>query len=311
MTVGGALKLLFCQPKTFLESLMRIPFLAKMIPDRTAISIFYRLRFKRHINLDTPQSFNEKLLWLTLYDRQPEYVRMVDKYDAKTWIREKLERNGVGVSCIIPTYGVYNHYDEINFEELPNSFVMKTTHDSGGVVVVNDKNELNHFSAKKKLEKSLRRNYFWYSREWPYRDVKPRIIIEKLIKTIERSPIDYKIYCFNGIAKYLYLVQDRDIGETVDYYDIDWNHLPIQQVYPNNSKRPKRPECWAAMVNCAQLLSQGIPFLRVDFYVDKDGFYYIGELTFTPSSGLLPLTPNKWDYIFGDQLVLPERDVSS
>ena len=307
MTIGGALKLLFCKPRIFFESLMRIPTVAKIIPDRTAISIFYRMRFHHRINLDNPQSFNEKLLWLSLFDRRHEYTQMVDKYEAKSWMRKKLESEGKNTSCIIPTYGIYNHFDDINFDDLPDSFVMKTTHDSGGVIVVSDKNQLDYTAARNKLEKSLKRNYFWYTREWPYKNVIPRIIIEKKLETTEKSPIDYKIYCFNGKAKYLYLVQDRDIQETVDYYDMDWNHLPIQQVYPNNTKRPQKPVCWVEMVEYAELLSQGIPFLRVDFYVDKSGKCYIGELTFTPSSGLLPLTPVEWDFKLGDNLVLPEK----
>ena len=295
------------EPRRFVESVLRYPPIAKFIPDRMVLRVYYRLRFHRRLNLDNPKTFNEKLLWLTLYDRRPEYVRMVDKYEAKNWIREKLNSAGKDTSCIIPTYGVFNHYDEILFNELPNSFVMKTTHDSGGVVIVDDKSKLDHVGAKNKLEKSLSNNYYWYSREWVYKNVKPRIIIEKKLETIEKSPIDYKIYCFNGVAKYLYLVQDRDTQETVDYYDLEWNHLPIKQVYSNNSKRPNKPNCWPEMVECAELLSSGISFLRVDFYVDKEGHYYVGELTFTPSSGLLPLTPVEWDYKFGNLLILPSK----
>lgn len=287
---------------------MRVPFIAKLIPDRTLISFFYYLRFKRRINLENPQSFNEKLLWLTLYDRRPEYVKMVDKYEAKDWIREKLISEGKDTKCIIPTYGIYNHYDEINFNELPDSFVMKTTHDSGGVVVVNDKVLLDEKKAKAKLEASLKRNYFWYSREWAYKDVKPRIIIEELLRGKEKSLIDYKIFCFNGVAKYLYLVQDRDIKETVDYYDMDWNHLPIKQVYDNNHKKAVKPPCWTEMVEIAELLSKGYPFLRVDFYVDINNHFYVGELTLTPSSGLLPITPEEWDYRIGEQIDLSLRN---
>lgn len=307
MTVGGALKLLFCQPKTFLESLMRIPFFAKMIPDRTAISIFYRLRFKRHINLDTPQSFNEKLLWLTLYDRQPEYVRMVDKYDAKNWIREKLSSAGMDCSCIIPTYGVYNHYEDIDFDKLPISFVIKTTHDSGGVVVVNDKDNLNHIKAKQKLEKSLKRNYFWFTREWPYRDVKPKIIVEKKLETIEPVPIDWKIFCLNGKAKFWFIAYDRSDDVKFDFYDMDWNKLPFIQGHPNSQIITQKPDCWDKMVEYAEFLSKNIPCLRVDFYIDKYGQFYIGELTFTHFSGLVPFEPDEWDYKLGELIKLPNN----
>lgn len=185
---------------------------------------------------------------------------------------------------------------------------MKTTHDSGGVVVVSDKSNLNVEYARQKLENSLKRNYYWYSREWVYKDIKPRIIIEQKLITKEASPIDYKIFCFDGKAKYLYLVQDRDVKETVDYYDMEWNHLPIKQVYDNNTKIGKKPECWSKMIEVAEFISQGIPFLRVDFYVDIKGDFYIGELTFVPSSGLLPITPYEWDVKLGESINLPLRE---
>lgn len=307
MTISGALKLLFCQPKTFLESLMRIPIIAKVIPDRAAISIFYKMRFKRRINLDNPQTFNEKILWLTLYDRQSEYTRMVDKYEAKKWMQEKLVSAGKGTSCIIPTYSVYNHYDDINFDKLPDSFVMKTTHDSGGVVVVSDKTRLDHVSAKNKLEKSLRRNYFWYTREWPYRDVRPRIIIEKKLESEEPVPKDWKIFCFNGKAKFWFIAHDRMGDIKFDFYDMNWNKFPVVQGHPNSDIVQKKPECWEKMIECAELLSKGVPCLRVDFYIDKHGQFYVGELTLTHFSGLVPFEPEEWDYKFGSMLELPVK----
>lgn len=296
------IKSIIKDPRLLLELIIRFPILRFLIPDQTAISILYRLRFGKRINLKDPQSFNEKLLWLTLHDRRGEYVQMVDKYEAKKWISKKFNEDSKTSHynrCIIPTYGIYDHFDKIDFDKLPTSFVMKTTHDSGSVVVVVDKTMMDKKKAKKLLEKSLRRNYYWFSREWAYKSVKPRIIIEKKLETVEKSPIDYKVYCFNGVPKFLYLVQDRDVLETVDYYDIEWNHLPIKQVYPNNTKRPQKPNSWEEMLKCAEVLSQGIPFLRVDFYVDKYGLFYVGELTLTPSSGLLPITPVEWDYRLG------------
>ncbi len=305
MNIRYVIKTLFYNPKKFIESFIQYSSLSHFISDKMAIKILYKIRFGKNINLKNPQTFNEKLLWLTLYDRRPEYNRMVDKYEAKEWIRNKM---GDGNNqMIIPTYGIYDSFDNIDFSKLPKSFVMKTTHDSGGVIVVSNKDELDMMYARKKMEKSMRRNYFWFSREWAYRDIVPRIIIEKKLETKENSPIDYKIFCFDGKAKYLYLVQDRDIKETVDYYDMEWNHLPIKQVYNNNTKQAVKPNCWKEMVETAEILSKGFPFLRVDFYVDKYNQYYIGELTLTPSSGLLPITPIEWDYEIGKQIVLPEK----
>ena len=298
----AVIKSIVNKPSLFLELLIRLPIIRNLIPDRIAITLLYKMRFGKKPNLKEPQTFNEKLLWLTLYDRRPDYIQMVDKYEAKNWIfthlTNKLPRDECS-KCIIPTYGVYSSFNDINFDKLPDSFVMKTTHDSGSVVLVDDKTKLNINKAREILEKSLKCNYFWFSREWAYKGVKPRIIVEKKLETKEKSPIDYKLYCFNGKAKYLYLVQDRDVQETVDYYDMDWNHLPIKQVYPNNTKRPIKPDCWSKMVEYAEILAFGVPFLRVDFYVDKVGQFYIGELTLTPSSGLLPITPVEWDYRLG------------
>ena len=308
MKITAVLKLMITQPKRFVESVLRYPPIAKKVSDRTAISILYFMRFKRRIDLDDPKSFNEKLLWLTLYDRKPEYSRMVDKYEAKGFLYNKLAGGGYSSDCIIPTYGIYNSFDEIDFDILPDSFVIKTTHDSGGVVVVENKACFDKDIARLKIEDSLKRNYYWFSREWVYKDVKPRIIVEKKLVTKEKSPIDYKIFCFNGKSKYLYLVQDRDIKETVDYYDMDWNHLPIKQVYDNNTKTGVRPDCWPKMIEVAEYISKGIPFLRVDFYVDVKGDYYIGELTFVPSSGLLPITPYEWDLKIGESIVLPLKE---
>lgn len=182
---------------------------------------------------------------------------------------------------------------------------MKTTHDSGGVIVVNNKSNLDIGNARKFLQEHLNKDYFWFSREWVYKDVKPRIIIEEKLLTKEKSPIDYKICCFNGVAKYVYICQDRDTKETVDYYDMEWNHLPIRQRFDNNTKRPDCPKRWKQMIETANVISKGIPFLRVDFYVDQKDDFYVGELTFVPSSGLCPITPYEWDLKLGEEIILP------
>lgn len=304
------LKILLTEPKTFLEMSLRNPSIACRISDKTAIRLLYRLRFGHGINLKKPTTFNEKLLWLTLHDRQPEYVRMVDKYEAKEWLRERFMKMGREdlLDSIIPTYGIYNKYDEIDFTSLPEYFVMKTTHDSGGVVVVQNKNDLDKEASKLKLESSLRRNYFWFSREWAYKEVKPRIIVEKKIESDEPVPKDWKIFCLNGKAKFWFIAHDRMGDIKFDYYDMDWNKLPVVQGHPNSDIVPEKPESWNKMVECAELLSKGIPCLRVDFYVDKYGQFYIGELTLTHFSALVPFKPEEWDYKFGAMLELPKID---
>lgn len=306
MNITFFMKLLVKSPRKFVEKIIQYPPVGMFISDKAAISILYRLRFHKRINLCNPQTFNEKLLWLTLYDRKPEYIQMVDKYEAKNWITQKLLERGMPVTGIIPTYGIYDKFDDIDFDKLPQSFVMKTTHDSGGVVVVQNKKDFDKEASRAKLESSLRRNYFWFSREWAYKDVTPRIIIEKKLETDEPVPKDWKIFCLNGKAKFWFIAHDRMGDIKFDYYDMDWNKLPVVQGHPNSDIVPEKPECWDNMVECAELLSKGIPCLRVDFYVDKYGQFYIGELTLTHFSALVPFEPEEWDYKFGSMLELPK-----
>ena len=208
---------------------------------------------------------------------------------------------------IIPTYGVYDSFEQIDFDKLPKSFVMKTTHDSGGVVIVNDKETFNKEKAKEKLEKSLKRNYFWFSREWAYKDVKPRIIIEKKLESEDIVPEDYKIYCLNGKARFALVVQGRFSEVSEDFYDTDWNLLPFTRGGHQTSKIKKPcPKCWNEMLEVTERVSAGFPMIRVDFFVDKYDKLYIGELTLTPASGLQAFSPEEWDYKIGDMLELPE-----
>ena len=308
MNIAYLIKSLFLSPRKFAENVLRFPPIAQLIPDKLAISMFYRLRFHRSIDLKHPQTFNEKLLWLTLYDRRPEYVRMVDNVEAKKWIADKLVAEGKSTQCIIPTYGVYNHFDDIDFEKMPNSFVIKTTHDSGGVVVVNDKATFDRAKAKSKLEKSLQRNYFWFSREWAYRDVPPRIIIEKKVESKETIPADYKIYCLNGKAQFALVVQGRYSQVVEDFYDRNFQPLDFHWGGHSHATQAKeKPKCWREMLDVAETLSYGYPMIRVDFFVDKNSQFFVGELTLTPASGLQGFDPEEWDYKFGAMLELPYK----
>lgn len=275
----------------------------KILPDNIYIMIKYFYHFKRLPNLNKPVSFNEKLQWLKIHNRNELYVKMADKYEVKRIIAEK-----VGEQYVIKNYGVWESFDDICFDSLPRQFVLKTTHDCGGVVICKDKTKFDYNKARKILEKHLRYNYFYEGREWPYKEIKPRIIAEAYLENQLTNDLrDYKVLTFNGKAKLLYVATDRqNKNEEVkfDFYDMDFNHLDIINGHPNSQGCIQKPKTLNEMRILAELLSDGIPHLRVDFY-EVDGNVYIGELTFFHLSGMVPFTPEKWDYILGSWLKLP------
>lgn len=283
--------------------------LKKLIPDKVFLEYEFKKTIGRSLNLRNPQTFNEKLQWLKLYDRKPIYTAMVDKYEAKKYVA-----NIIGDQYIIPTIGVWNNFDEIEFDSLPLQFVLKTTHDSGGVVVVKDKRKLDIDSARSKIEKSLRRNYYYsLGREWPYKNVKPRIIAEKYMS--DESGIsqdsgeltDYKLMCFNGKVRCTFTCTDRfNGGLKVTFFDNDWNVLPFERHYPKSDKPIARPRQFEKMKELAEKLSKDIPFVRTDFYEVGDDIYF-GELTFFPGSGFEEFNPESWDYELGSWIRLPEQ----
>lgn len=278
--------------------------LSHLLPDKVYIQLKYYSRFKKWCNLKEPQTFNEKLQWLKLYDCRPKYTTMVDKYEAKKYVAEI-----IGEGYIIPTLGVWDKFEDIDFEKLPNQFVLKCTHDSGGLVIVRDKRELDIETAKRKINSSLSRNYYWQGREWPYKNVKPRIIAEKYMVDKSNDDLkDYKFFCFDGFAKVMFIASDRasETEETkFDFYDMDFKHLPITNGHPNSIHEIKRPKSFDKMKKLANKLSHGIPHVRVDFY-DIDGRIYFGELTFSHWSGMMPFVPEVWDKIFGKWIKLPQ-----
>ena len=253
------------------------------ISDKAKIKLMYKKKINKKIDLKNPKTFNEKLQWLKLYDRNPEYTKMVDKYEVKQYIKEK-----IGQEYIIPTLGVWESFDEIDFDKLPNKFVLKCTHDSGGIVICKDKTKLNLRNAKTKINKSLRRNYYKAHREWPYKNVKHRIIAEEYVEDATGGLADYKVYAFDGKCDYVMACTDREKGDTkFVYYDRNWNMIREftnhAMQYGDNIKIDK-PKTLDRMFEFAEELSRGIPFVRVDFY-EVNGKLYFGELTFYPSAG--------------------------
>lgn len=260
----------------------------------------YFLGMHKKLNLDNPRTFNEKLQWLKLHDKHEEYTSLVDKHEVK-----KIVANILGDQYIIPTIGVWDNVEDIDFDKLPSSFVLKTTHDSGGVVVCSDKSKLDIVKAKSKLKKSLRHNFYWEHREYPYKDVKPRIIAEKYMVDESGSELkDYKFFCFDGEPKMLYIATDRPYDTRFDFFDIEFNHLPFKQGHPLASKKIVKPEGFEDMVKIAARLSQGFRHVRIDLY-NINGKIYFGEYTFFHFSGNVPFDPEEWDYKIGEMLKLP------
>lgn len=272
------------------------------LSDQNYLKLRYFCIFNKKLNFENPKNFNEKLQYLKLNDRNLEYVKLVDKYEVK-----KIVASTIGEEYIIPTLGVWEKFDQIDFETLPDQFVLKCTHDSGGNVVCKDKSTFNKEKAKKKIEKCLARNFYYPTREWPYKNVHPRIIAEKYLENSEtRSLDDYKVHNFNGEPKIILVCKDRyeKTGLTEDFYSLNWEHLDIKRPGASFSKiQIEKPEKLEEMLEISRRLSEGIPFLRTDFYI-VDHRLYIGELTFFPASGFSKFHPQKWDVIFGEWLKL-------
>jgi len=285
-------------PNKLLYSLASRGYLGDL-SDETYLKIFYSARMDKKLNLDNPTTFNEKIQWLKLYDRNPKYPNLVDKYLVRDYVE-----NTIGKEYLIPLLGVWNSFDEIDFSKLPNQFVLKTTHDSGGVFICKDKSKFNFEEAKQLINKSLSRNYYYGFREWVYKDVTPRIIAEKfMVKNDGDGLDDYKFFCFNGEVKAMFVATERSINVKFDFFDPDFNKLPLKQYYPNSNKNLKKPENLNDMIEVAKKLSKDIPHVRVDLYNDN-GKIYFGEMTFYHFSGARKFEPEKYDEIFGSWIDL-------
>lgn len=295
----------FKNPKKAIKVLsgMMLKRVAHLIKDdKTYIRLKWWTTMNYPLHLDSPKTFNEKLQWLKLHDHNPNYPRLVDKVEAK-----KIVGGIIGEDYIIPTIGIYESVEDINFESLPNQFVLKCTHDSNGVVICKDKSYFDVEKAKGKLKRGLEQSYYFLNREWPYKNVKPRIIAEQYMEDETGELRDYKFFCFNGEVKALFIASDRTKKEPTkfDFFDENFNHLPFTNGHPNAMKPIEKPIGFEHMKEIAARLSQGIPHVRVDLY-DIKGKIYFGELTFYHWSGFTPFEPQEWDYNFGEFIKLPE-----
>jgi len=256
---------------------------------------------KRPLDLKNPKTFNEKLQWLKINDRRPEYINMVDKYAAKEFAARI-----IGDEYIIPTLGVWNHFDDIDFSNLPNQFALKCTHDSGSYFICKDKSSFDKNVAKIKIESGLKRNFYYYGREWPYKKIKPRIIAETYIEDSPETGLpDYKFFCFNGEVDSVMVCIDRHIKETKFYFfDKNWILLRYNvrgKNAPKDFSLPQ-PKNIHKMFELAAKLSKNIPFVRVDLYEAQNKIYF-GEMTFYPDSGFDPNILEETDLLWGEKIL--------
>ena len=301
--VEKTIKYIFQPRYRFLTNTIKFG-LHKDMDDKAFLEKMFYCHFNYKLDLNSPKTFNEKLQWLKLYDRKPLYATMVDKCDAKMYVASK-----IGQQHIIKTYGVWDSFDEIDFSMLPNRFVLKCTHDSGGLVICRSKQEFNMKSARKVINKSLKRDYYSLWREWPYKDVKPRIIAEEYLEEDggnNKSLIDYKFYCFNGEPKFLYVSKGLENHKTarISFVDLDWSKSFIERSdYLTFDELPPKPSKFNEMIEISKLLSKGIPFLRVDLY-EVGGNIFFSELTFYPAGGFIPFKSKEMDEKLGKLLSL-------
>ncbi len=283
--------------------------LVKAIPDTLFLKLHYRISCGKTLDLNKPKGFNEKLQQLKLCDRNPQYTSLVDKIEAKSIVAQM-----IGQNHIIPTLGIWDEFDDIDFAQLPDQFVLKCSHDSGGLVICRDKTRFDVRTARKIINKSLRRNFYWLGREWPYKNVKPRILAEQFMSeidisqgiegknTVELGLTDYKFYCFHGTPKFLYISKGLEDHSTalMSFVSMEWRYTEFQRSdFAGFQSLPEKPSKFEEMKEIASILSNGIPFVRVDLY-EINGRVFFSEMTFSPSSGFALFSPPEWENIIGD-----------
>lgn len=290
-------------PAQFLDSLVKHT--QFLYSDELFLKLRYRCNMGCWPDLKHPKKFTEKMQWLKLYDRKDEYTKLVDKITVKQFVGSVISKD-----IIIPTLGVWNNFDDIDFNILPNEFVLKTNHSGGstGVVICKDKTNFDINHARKLLNSSLKSNSYYTTKEWPYKNVKPQILAETLLHSDNGKDLaDYKFFCFHGVPRMMFIASDRTDSrkETkFDFYDMEFHHLPFINGHPNSTEPIAKPTKFDEMVRLSKILSKNIPHVRVDFY-EANNMVYFGELTFYHYSGWVPFKPAVWDRIIGDWLQLP------
>lgn len=282
--------------------------LLRFIPTKQYLKIVYKIKTGKKLNLKNPITFNEKLQWIKIYDVRPEYTQMVDKYEVRSFIADKL-----GEQYLFPLLGVWNSFDEIEFDKLPLQFVLKCNHDSGSIKIIKNKKTIDFKELKKFFDGRLKINPYIHSREYPYKNVKPRIIAEEYMEDVITSELrDYKFYCFDGYVKAILVATNRQSEKEelcFDYFDGDYTHLNLtNHWHPNAKIEPQKPDQFEQMKEIAQTLSKGIPHVRIDLY-EVNGKVYFGEFTFFDAGGFLLIHPDSWEKEWGDLIKLNKKQV--
>lgn len=305
--IQSALQMLKSDRSTFMAAIIQNFF--GWLPDKTYLQLLYRFKMGHRLDLNHPKTFTEKIQWLKLYNRRPEYTLMVDKYAVKKYVADI-----IGEKYIIPTLGVWDKPEDIDWDALPNEFVLKTTHGggSGGVVICKDKKTFDRNKAILTLRDSMNGDIYRSLREWLYKDVKKRVLAEKYMapKDMVNNPIydlsDYKFFCFNGEPKYCQVIRDRHSKESIDFYDMNWRHqefVGLNPIASNGINPVPRPLLLDDMICICHKLSENMKFVRIDMYV-IDNRIYFGEITFYPASGMGLFNPDKWNEELGNLISL-------
>lgn len=295
------IKRALCDYHYFLQKCVRLlsPYIKD---DKKYLSLLYRANYGKKLNWDSPQYFAEKMQWLKLNNRNPEYVVMADKVKAKDWVAEK-----IGNEFIIPTLAVWERAEDVDFDSLPDKFVIKCNHNSGtGMYICKDKSQMDTEKVRAELRKGLNENYYELGREWPYKDIPRRIIAEQFMEDNEHPGdlADYKFFCFNGEPHFCQVIRDRSTKETIDIYDMNWDLMPFVGLNPiarNGLTSVPRPLHLEKMIEICKTLSKGMPFGRIDLYVINDNIYF-GEITFFPMNGWGQFSPEDWNLSIGQMI---------
>ena len=302
MNIKKRLEMMKNNPYSFLCPLNRRGLL-KFLPDKMHLRLMYRAHTGKKLDLKHPKTYNEKLQWIKLNDRRPLYTQIVDKYAVREYVQEK-----IGDEYLVPLLGKWDNPEDINFDRLPEQFVLKCNHDSGSVIICDSKADFDEVKAKKKLAQCLKRGTYIYGREWPYKNVKPCIIAEQYLVDEETAELrDYKFFVFDGVVKAMFIATDRQSQErptAFDFFDVEYNHIDMRHGHPNAPYLPEKPLNFDKMKELAMKLSQDIPEVRVDFY-EVNGKIYFGEMTLFHHGGFTPFDPDDYDALWGEWITLP------
>lgn len=273
-----------------------------VVPTKTYLKVMYKIKTGRKLNLKNPVAYSEKINWMKIYDKNPLYTQLADKYEVRKYVSER-----IGEEHLIPLLGIWDKFDDINFDELPENFVLKCTHDFGSVVLVDDKSKMDVNEVKKAINSELKYNFYYRGREWVYKNIKPRIIAEQYMNLGRGRLIDYKFFCFGGKVEYLYVVTGRGGDVKYDFRDRNFNHVEMASGDVNPSDNAQKPEVYDQMIVIAEKLADGIKNVRVDLY-DIDGKIYFGEMTFYHAGGMSAITPYEMDVKFGESFIMEKYD---